>query len=356
MNRPFFSIVMPVYNVQAYIEKAIESVCAQTFKEWQLIIVDDCTPDKSIEIAETYACADERIRIVTHKENRGVGAARNSGQKEAAGEYIWFMDPDDYVDNDLLAYVYASLQKNRAQIVVFGHLEEYYDRAGAFGYTHKIVPEEHYFSAEAELRPYVITLEQETLYGYPWNKIYQLSYLREIHLEYEDVKLIEDIVFNINFCKDITSMNTLAIAPYHYAKRLESNLTNKFVPHYYKLHKRRVEMLFEQYNYWGICTKEIREVLGSLYARYILSTLQRNCDKRAHMNYRERYRQCEAIFSESLFCEIMPYAKAKNSRALSIFLRFLKQKRIRLCLCMGRAVHFISNRLPFLYSKVKSER
>lgn len=353
---PYFSIVMPVYGVEEYIERAIQSIMYQTFQDWELIIVDDCTPDKSIEIADAYTKENQRIHIVHHDVNRGLSAARNTGAEQAQGSYIWFMDPDDYVDTDLLEQVKKSLEKNPAEVVLFGLIEEYYDRDGKLDYTHAVCPEERLYEEQKELRREVITLEQQTLYGYAWNKIYNLEYLRKQQLLYEDVKLIEDILFNVKFFTDIRRLNVLGFTPYHYAKRLNTSLTNKFVPEYFPLHKRRIELLYEQYTYWGMCTNEVRQILGSLYGRYILSALERNCDKRAGMTHKERRRWCRELFHQRLFRELIPCAEAKDSKALSIALCLFKRKNTVLCLAMGRSVHMIRGGMPMIYSKVKSGR
>lgn len=355
-KQPYFSIIMPTYGVERYIAAALKSIQAQTFPDWELIVVNDCTRDRSAEIAGEFARQDARIRVVHHKENRGLSAARNTGTKEAQGRYIWYMDPDDFVEEDLLEEARRSLEKNPAQILVFGLHEEYYGKDGTFGYRHTICPEEHFFKSAEELRPYIIKLEQETLYGYAWNKMYELAYLKKLGLKYENVKLIEDIVFNIKFCMDITAMNTLAITPYHYAKRVEGNLTNKYVPDYFKLHRQRISLLTEQQKYWNCCTPEVAGVLGSLYARYILSAMERNCDKRSGMDHGDRRRWCRALFSDPLFGELIPQARARDSRALSVWLTLLRGKRPALCLAMGRTVYCAHSKLPMLYSKIKSGR
>ena len=107
------------------------------------------------------------------------------------------MDPDDYVDHTLLAQVYASIGKNPAQVVLFGHIEEYYDKKGHLQYTHPICPEEHYYRSAEEFRPHIIELEQQTLYGYAWNKFYLLSYIRELKLDYVSSLLCYDHVFSM---------------------------------------------------------------------------------------------------------------------------------------------------------------
>lgn len=353
---PFFTVVMPAYGVEKYIDRAISSIQKQTFDDWEIIVVDDCTKDKSGQIAEKYAAEDTRIRVLHHEKNQGLSPARNTGTRAAKGKYIWYMDPDDYVDVDLLERVYRSIECNPAQVVLFGHVEEYYDKKGRLEYTHSICPEEHYFRSARELRPFIIELEQQTMYGYAWNKFYLLDYIRELKLDFENIKLIEDITFNIKYFMDIESLNILPITPYHYGKRMEANLTNKFVPDYFVLHKQRIDMLFDQFSYWGICTEEIRSILGSLYARYILSALERNCDKRSKMTHAQRYKWCRSVFADGLFNELIPVARAKESLSLRIALVLFRWKRAILCLIMGRGIYVIRKFLPMVYSKIKSGR
>ena len=342
-HNPFFSIVMPVYQVERYISKAVKSIQGQTFSDWELIVVNDCTVDRSAAIAEKFA-------------GIGLSAARNTGIKEASGKYIWFMDSDDYVDADLLEKVYQSVQKNPAQLIVFGLWEEYFDKAGRFSYRHGIHPKEGYFSDKVSLRKEIIHLEQTTLYGYAWNKLYDLDYLRTLNLKYESIKLIEDILFNVKFCMDIESMNLIPQAMYHYQKRLDDSLTNKLVPDYYELHNKRIEMIYEQHRYWGLCSDGVKEILGSLYARYILSTLQRNCDKRADMPHAKRYKWCRELFGQELFNTLMPYAKSSGSISLRAAIALLRTKKTMWCLAMGRFIYIVRQKLPMFYTKIKSGR
>ncbi|MGC4018009.1 MAG: glycosyltransferase family 2 protein [Muricomes sp.] len=355
-KKPYFTIVMPAYGVEKYIGRAILSIQKQTFDNWEIIVVDDCSVDRSSEIACKYAAGDSRIQVLHHETNQGLSAARNTGTDAASGRYVWYMDSDDYADDTLLAQVYASIERNPAQVILFGHVEEYYDKKGHLQYTHTICPKEHYFQTSKELRPYIIELEQETLYGYAWNKFYRLSHIQELKLKYENVRLIEDIVFNIKYFMDIESLNVLPVTPYHYGKRLEANLTNKFVPDYFVLHRQRIEMLFDQFSYWGICTQEVRSILGSLYARYILSALERNCNKQADMSHAQRYQWCRSVFAQGLFNELIPGAKAKDSTSLRVALVLFRWKRAILCLMMGRGIYIIKKCMPMVYSKIKSER
>lgn len=113
------SIIIPVYNVEAYIEECLDSVLAQTYKELEVILVDDGSTDKSSEICDQYASLDNRIHVL-HQENQGLSDARNSGMAFAKGEYVTFIDSDDYIAPDMMELLYNNMKKENAQISICG--------------------------------------------------------------------------------------------------------------------------------------------------------------------------------------------------------------------------------------------
>ena len=115
---PKISIIIPMYNVEKYLCRCLDSVQNQTFKDWQAICVDDGSPDKSGEIAESYAARDKRF-VVVHKENGGLSDARNAGMPSAKGEYIMFLDSDDFIHPQTMEIAYALAKQNNSDIVSF---------------------------------------------------------------------------------------------------------------------------------------------------------------------------------------------------------------------------------------------
>lgn len=115
---PKVSIIVPVYNVERYIDKCIESILQQTFHDFELILVNDGSLDRCGEICDNYAKCDDRI-IAIHKENKGIGDTRNVGLKQAQGEYILFVDSDDYIERTLLEKTISIADKNGVDIVIF---------------------------------------------------------------------------------------------------------------------------------------------------------------------------------------------------------------------------------------------
>lgn len=99
---PKVSIIVPVYNVEAYLHRCIDSILAQTFTDWELLLIDDGSPDRSGEICDEYALKDKRIRVF-HKKNGGVSSARNFGLNNACGDWTTFVDSDDFLDRTSLS-------------------------------------------------------------------------------------------------------------------------------------------------------------------------------------------------------------------------------------------------------------
>jgi GT2 family glycosyltransferase len=118
-NAPLVSVIMPVYNGMATLERAVRSVQAQTFADWELLVVDDCSTDGSREAVASWAAVDPRIRPLCSAENRGPGAARNLGLRSARGEFIAYLDGDDEYDPQYLEHV-ARL-RDKGDVLVFGY-------------------------------------------------------------------------------------------------------------------------------------------------------------------------------------------------------------------------------------------
>ena len=118
--RPKISIIIPMWGVEKYLRRCLDSVQNQTFKDWQAICVDDGSPDKSGEIAESYAKKDKRF-VVVHKENGGLSDARNFGMDYADAEYIMYLDSDDFIHPQTMEVAYKAITENKSDIASFSY-------------------------------------------------------------------------------------------------------------------------------------------------------------------------------------------------------------------------------------------
>lgn len=122
-----FSLVIPVYNVDRYIRKCLDSLLSQDFVDWEAILVDDGSTDNSGKICDEYATLDSRFQVF-HKINGGVSSARNMALNKARGEWVWFIDPDDWITHQALSTLYYTVSQNDCDMVLFGI--EYFDEEG----------------------------------------------------------------------------------------------------------------------------------------------------------------------------------------------------------------------------------
>lgn len=372
---PLFSIILPTYGVESYIAQALACLRNQTYSDFEVLVVDDASPDQSVAIAQRFADQDERIRIIHHTDNQGLSAARNSGISFAKGRYITFFDPDDTYEPQLLEKVAESLDRQRAQIILFGHTEDIYNEAGeitqSLAYPVPVLPLEEspaespvasamtstayeYQSPDA-FHSMVLTWEKNIHYGYAWNKFYDLAFIKEHNLTFKNNPLIEDLEFNVEAFSCARTVNVVSEPLYHYAKREQGNLTNKFEPRYFELHQRRIQLLVDQQKAWGLWNDESRAALGSLYARYIISALERNNDPRAHMLGSDKKAFVGTLYESKLFNELIPYAQA-SSPFLNAAYQPLKHKSIAGALALGKAVHATKQSASGVLQKIKAKR
>ena len=114
---PAVSVVVPVYNVEIYVKQCVDSILNQTFQDFEIILVDDASPDKSFELCQKLYGGNDKVRIIRHEKNLGLGPARNTGIKNARGKYIYFVDSDDFIFPEALQKFYTAAEKNNAQVV-----------------------------------------------------------------------------------------------------------------------------------------------------------------------------------------------------------------------------------------------
>ena len=150
---PKISLIVPVFNVEKYVSKCLDSLVAQTLKDIEIICVDDCSTDNSLQIIEKYASKDSRIKIL-HKENEGVSAARNDGIKMASGDYILFWDGDDFAEKETCEELLHTMEENNVDTVVYGYYR--YKDGAVFETNYPLFDKEIYEGEEYMLTATVI--------------------------------------------------------------------------------------------------------------------------------------------------------------------------------------------------------
>ena len=212
------SIIVPVYNVEAYLERCVESILKQTYSNLEILLVNDGSTDKSGELCDQLALRDQRIRVI-HKENGGLSDARNRGIDEASSDLIGFIDSDDYIDKDMYETLYRHLRESNSDLSMCGHYDVFHQ-----------IPEKQVseiktweLSSEEAIK---IVMEAKILSVTAVNKLYKTVLFN--HLRFEVGKIAEDAFIMIRLldqCQKVVATNE---KKYYYVHRENSITTQKF--------------------------------------------------------------------------------------------------------------------------------
>lgn len=209
------SIIIPVYNVEKYIRQCLDSVLAQTFSDFEAILVDDCSPDSSGAICDEYAAKDERIKVIHHEQNGGVSRARQTGTDAAQGEYTIHVDPDDWVEPDMLEKLVDHARKTDADMVICDFWT-YSKRLGNVYVPQNLEPSP---TAESVLRKIVF----QQLPCSCWNKLIRRACYNSIGFYPFELTIGEDQLFNIKVLSQHNiHVSYLPKAFYHYRQNQQS--------------------------------------------------------------------------------------------------------------------------------------
>lgn len=219
------SIIMPIYNVEDHLERAIESALHQTKHNCEIILVNDGSTDGSAEICEKYARKEPLLIQVIHQENKGAGAARNTGLELAKGEFIYFADPDDYFSPTLIQENVEAAEEKNADMVIFGYTEE---KAGDPDKRKKKLPNLPQMNDKKEFRKHFRNVYYFSPYAL-WNKLYRREFLVANAIWFTDQKLGQDALFNLDVFEELGRVAINRQVYYHYVVH-ENSAVNQYRP------------------------------------------------------------------------------------------------------------------------------
>ena len=213
---PLVTIIVPVYNVEAYLRRCIDSITNQTHANLEIILVDDGSSDNSSRICDMYAAADPRV-IAIHKENEGQSKARNVGLDRAQGEYISFVDSDDLIENNYVENMLRNAVSDNADVVVSGYRIVKDD-----GSEHCSAPNEMFLKTNIEvLRAFCKCIFQPT----PCAKLYSAQFISRNGLRFSEGVIYEDQLWTCAWAQKASRVHLIPKAMYNYCVREGSTMT-----------------------------------------------------------------------------------------------------------------------------------
>lgn len=237
-----FSIIVPIYKVEEYLHKCIDSILAQTFKDFELLLIDDGSPDNCPKICDEYARQDNRIRVI-HKINGGLVAARNTGVNEATGQYICYVDGDDWIAPNLLEVIVEKvLGKMTIDMVVYQGVRQFENKQIPLPEG----PAEGLYSKEklkSDVYPYMMydcrkPFCNGLIFPVAWNKIFRREFLLKHYCREENIRMGEDNAFVFECLFEANDVYFLKDSLYFYNQLNVGSMTNNYDPTRFENNKR----------------------------------------------------------------------------------------------------------------------
>lgn len=304
-----YSIIVPVYNVEKYIKKCLDSIINQTYKNFEIIIVDDGSKDNSIKIAKEVLASKDNVKIV-HKANGGLSDARNYGMKYAKGEYIWFVDSDDYIRHDALEVLSKGLGPD---IISFGY---YKDIKG------KII--------NVNIKNIKLDKVKRYLLNSPaaWMKIFKRKFLLENNIVFEKGKYYEDLGLTPWLIKYTNNIEFIEDNLYYYVIREDSIMTKK------NFNSKKDDRFWAIGNILNNLGNKYKEEVEFIAIKQLIVMYSIDILKQDKKIYKERIQKVNKYFENNFPNYINNKYLKKDSLFTKIFIRCYKLKLIYLCKLM----------------------
>jgi glycosyltransferase involved in cell wall biosynthesis len=278
INNIKVSIIVPIYKVEKYLHKCLDSIVNQTLKDIEIILIDDCGGDNSIEIAKEFAKNDSRIKIVQNLKNKGQGYSRNVGIRLAKGEYIAFVDSDDRIESEMYEILYKKALEYDLDIVKCDFYYEFQNSLVKYDLSK--------FCSDFD-KIYKVKDNPLALLGYQittvWNGMYKKEFLIDNSLFFNEIVKYEDMIFSWGSMLKAQKIMYVPNSLYYYLQI--NSLSDTNTEKYYKFHLQNTKILGDFI--------EPGSILNDAYVLYVfrhfqyITSLRRNVNKKEFKNYRK---------------------------------------------------------------------
>lgn len=229
---PKFSIIVPVFKAEKYIKRCVDSILAQDNQDWELILVDDGSPDRSGEMCDGYCDQDKCIRVF-HKSNGGVSSARNLGLEKAVGDWVLFVDADDTMEHQALSTIAEVVERNSIDLVLYS-INEVTCKKNIFRHQYPLTPNSIYDRQDVEQQMLPFACQSSSFVNSPCNKVYRRGIIEKNQIRFQMRVMGEDWLFNVEYLQCINSAIYIDISLYNYMRNGES-ATSRYIPEQFQL-------------------------------------------------------------------------------------------------------------------------
>lgn len=292
-DKPLVSVVVPVYNMGRQLKESIKYILNQTYKNIEILLVDDGSKDNTYVICQELAASDERIKCF-HQENMGSGPTRNKGIENASGKYIYFPDADDKMSENLVECVVDSMEKSGCDMAVFG-FKFSFDNG-----TEKIIEklDNEVYTGEqvrSEYHKFYDYNEVGGMQGAPWNKMFRLDYIKKNNIEYPPLRRHQDDVFIMRYVSVMDKVIFINKILYTYLANDKQRVFNKFPKDYFDIVSKHNEYRMQYIYNWNKENKAALDLICRGFVNGTCHALIVSFNPKFGYTFKERYNVIKSI-------------------------------------------------------------
>lgn len=336
MSNVKISVIVPVYNASRYLENCVNSITSQDFTDFEVILVDDCSPDNSGEICDRLAKSDNRIKVIHKEKNEGPGNARRTGLEIAKGDWVAYSDSDDWFCNDAFEKLSRFLNSD-ADIIAFGMNMCKEDKNGSVIKTERIVPLDRMADSREKIGDMLVSLDKSRVFQYMWNKLYRMSFLKVANVDFDGKKIMEDFYYNIKVFDRAKKVISISEALYNYRKPQGETLTKVYHKNYFELVKKRYiyeKRFVKGHNAFSVANMQD---LQFIFIKHLVSCFMKDSLKVSGLTSCEKKEQAKQYLNDGVTLEVMDSYKP-TSKQIKILFWIYKHKKYALAVFTGSLI------------------
>lgn len=310
------SIIVPIYNVEPFLCKCVDSILAQTFRDFELILVDDGSPDNCGIICDEYAHKNAQIKVI-HKNNGGLASARNAGLDIASGDFILFCDSDDYVLPYWCEHLISQV-RNKSDNYIFGGMNIIKLTEG----QELIIPQIPYKEViDFDISDF-LSLQTKGMIGFSCNVLYYTDVLRKYNIRFSTDVIVEDLPFNLEYLQHMSRLTYSGFADYCYIQDERETLSRKYYKDGFKRwqEKYRATQKFIRQKVPQPNTDEVIKAVSTSYLYPFLHSLDNTFDKRNDWSQRKKLAYNYRVVKSEEFQHCLTHADTSGENHLYIYL------------------------------------
>lgn len=309
MNK--ISIIVPVYNVKKYLNRCIDSILNQSFSDFDLILVDDGSPDNCGKICDGYAEKDKRIKVV-HKENGGLASARNAGLDVTDNDYIVFIDSDDQIEQNHIEALFNCVKTTEDNYIFCG-MKSVSETDG----TYTLNTPDNRFVSEKQID--FLNLHKSSTIGFACNALFYNSVLKKYNIRFNENVIIEDLPFTLEYMKHMSMLSYTGDCTYNYMQH-DSTLSNKYYRHNFRRYQEKYTAIMDFCDY---IHETMPPEVASTYLYHFLRCLDNTFDNRNDESFFAKIKYNNSVIKSDQFQHCLEHsaeykAKTPDARILSL--------------------------------------